>query len=130
MKGASHLHFNFNGVTFWREELRLEAELQVHSDAAGSLGLGIFFRSHWCSESWPEAWAEKGLTRDLLFLEFFPIVTAVWIWGEDMANHTIHFWCNNMAVVQVIISLSSKSERVMGLVREFTLHCLRLNLLF
>lgn len=35
-----------------------------------------------------------------------------------------------MAVVQVINSLSSKSERVMILVRAFALHCLCVNLLF
>lgn len=46
-----------------------------------------------------------------------------------MANHTMHFWCDNMAVVQVINSFSSKLDRVMCIVRAFTLCCLRLNLL-
>lgn len=64
------------------------------------------------------------------YFPFFPIIVAVWIWGEDMANRTVHFWCDNMAVVQVINSLSSKSDCVMGLVRAFTLCCLQLNLLF
>lgn len=47
-----------------------------------------------------------------------------------MANHTVHFWCDKMAVDQVINSFSSKSERVMWLVRVFVLNCLHLNLLF
>lgn len=34
---------NFNGVSFWRDERLLEAELQVHSDAAGGLGFGLYF---------------------------------------------------------------------------------------
>lgn len=37
---------SYNGVSFWREDLRLEAELQVHSDASGSLGFGIYFHRH------------------------------------------------------------------------------------
>lgn len=49
--------------------------------------------------------------------------------GDVMANTIAHCWCDNMAVVQVINSLSSRSERVMWLVRVFTLRCLH-NLLF
>lgn len=33
----------FNGIAFWHEEVCLEVELQVHSDATGSLGLEIYF---------------------------------------------------------------------------------------
>lgn len=73
---------------------------------------------------------EQGWTRDLTFLEFFPILVAVLVWGEEMANCMVHFWCDNMVVVQVISSLLSKSVRLMKLVREFTLRCLDLNLLF
>lgn len=45
---------SFNGISFWREDLRIEAELQVMSDASGSVGLGVYFRDHWCAEEWPE----------------------------------------------------------------------------
>lgn len=121
---------SYNGVSLGREDLLLEAELQVHSDAAGSAGFGIYFRGHWCAQEWPNDWHAAGLTRDLTFLEFFPIVVSVYIWGSEMADKSVHFWCDNMAVVQVINSLSSKSGRVMNLVRAFTLKCLRLNLLF
>ncbi|XP_054843457.1 uncharacterized protein LOC129335043 [Eublepharis macularius] len=121
---------SFNGVSFWREDVLLEAELQVTSDASGSTGFGVYFRGHWCAEQWPAEWAGQGLTRDLTFLEFFPILVAVCLWGKDLANHSVHFWCDNMAVVQVVNSLSSKSRRVMRLVRVFTLQCLRLNILF
>ena len=34
----------FNGISFWRVEIRLKADFQVHSDVAGSLGFGIYFR--------------------------------------------------------------------------------------
>lgn len=47
-----------------------------------------------------------------------------------MVNHTIHFWGDNLAVVQVVNSLTSHSSLVMDLVRHFTLNCLRLNILF
>lgn len=61
--------------------------------------------------------------EDLTFLEFFPILVAIYLWGEDMRD-------SNLAVVHTINTLTSKSRRVMGLVRAFTLCCLRLNMLF
>ncbi|XP_054839956.1 uncharacterized protein LOC129332750 [Eublepharis macularius] len=121
---------SFNGIIFWREELLVGAQLQVASDASGSTGFGVFFRGHWCAEQWPREWDESEVVRDLTFLEFFPILVAVFLWGHELANHVVHFWCDNMAVVQVVNSLTSKSVRVMSLVRAFTLKCLQLNILF
>lgn len=45
---------SFNEFSFWRDDLRLEMELQVTSDAAGSPGFGVYFRGHWCAEDCPE----------------------------------------------------------------------------
>lgn len=69
------IHFleEFNGVGLWREELRFEAELQVHSDAAGYLGLGIFLCGHWCAESWLDVWVEKVGLRILPSLSSSPL---------------------------------------------------------
>lgn len=74
----------FNGVPFWREDLKIKAELQVMSDASGSLDFGVVFRGHWCTELWLEDWFAKGITRELTFLELFPILVAVRLWGRDM----------------------------------------------
>lgn len=45
----------YNVVVLWREDLLLEAELQVHSDAAGSLGFGVYFHGHWRTKEWPQS---------------------------------------------------------------------------
>ncbi|XP_053143522.1 uncharacterized protein LOC128341261 [Hemicordylus capensis] len=120
----------YNGVTFWRQEQLLEADLQVHSDAAGGAGFGLYFRGRWCAAPWPRDWFERGVTRDLTFLELFPIVVAVHIWAEEFADSSVRFWCDNQAVVQVVNSQSSRSPRVMVLVRALVLQCLRANILF
>ena len=119
----------FNGISFWRSERSVQVEFQVHSDAAGAHGFGIYHRGKWCAGSWPEAWQEDGITRDLTFLEFFPIVGALWLWAEEWADSVVCFWCDNEAVVCIINSLTSQSERVMKLVRAFTLRALRYNIL-
>ncbi|XP_053140582.1 uncharacterized protein LOC128340004 [Hemicordylus capensis] len=121
---------SFNGVSFWRSSQLLEADFQVQSDAAGGLGFGLYLRGRWCAERWPGSWSERGITRDLTFLELFPIVVAVHIWAESFKDSVVRFWCDNLAVVQIINSQTSKSQRVMGLVRALVLTCLRHNTLF
>ena len=61
----------FSGISFWRGEMDLKADFQVHSDVAGSLGFGIYFIGRWCAGTWPNEWHRNGITRDLTFLDFF-----------------------------------------------------------
>ena len=44
----------FNGVSVWRRDLLLEAEMQFHSDASGSYGLGLFGRTGGVQKSGPK----------------------------------------------------------------------------
>ncbi|XP_054835512.1 uncharacterized protein LOC129329840 [Eublepharis macularius] len=120
----------FNGVALWQAPLDLGTALQVHSDAAGSLGFGVFFRGWWCAQPWPPSWASAGVLRDLTFLEFFPILVAVSIWGDLLRDKRVVFWCDNQATVRVINRQSSCSERVMRLVCRFVLTCLATNITF
>lgn len=46
----------FSGVSFQQEDLKLEGKLQVMSDASGSVGFGVNFWGHWCTEEWPKQW--------------------------------------------------------------------------
>lgn len=103
----------FNGVSFWNEERLLEAKLQINSDAARGLGLGVYFRGHWCAEVWPERCVELDITRDITFLEFFPVVMALFLRGSELANSTVCFWCENIAIVHIIDKQMSRSPRVM-----------------
>ncbi|XP_061466237.1 uncharacterized protein LOC133377049 [Rhineura floridana] len=121
---------DFNGVSLWRRDRLLEAELQVHSDASGAFGFGVILHDSWCHGSWPQGWTLAGLTRDLTFLEFFPIVVAVHLWPDKLCNSSVHFWCDNLPTVHVINTLSSRNPNVMLLVRAFVLQCLRYNIQF
>lgn len=122
---------SINGISFWREDLKLEAELQVMSDASRLVGFGVFFCGQWCAEEWPQDWLYSGILRGLTFLEFIPVLVAVQIWGRMFVNHTVHFWMDNvMVVLHIVNSLNSKSAWVMFLIHEFTLLCLHLNILF
>ena len=119
----------YNGISFWRSQRLLKAEFQVQLDTAGSAGFGIYYRGRWCAGTSPDEWHQAGIMRDFTFLEFFPIVRALWLWVEEWADSVVRFWCNNQVVVHIINSLMSHSERVMALVRSFTLRALKFNIL-
>ena len=76
----------FNGISFWRSEIGLRADFQVHLDAAGSLGFGFYFQDRWCSGIWPDEWHHKGITRDLIFLDFFSSPGRIMAVGQRMVK--------------------------------------------
>ena len=47
--------------------------LNLFTDAAGSLGYAAVFGTHWCFGEWPATWKQLNIT----VLEFFPIVVAL-----------------------------------------------------
>lgn len=57
-------------MCFLQEDLKLEAKLQVSSDATGSLGFGVYFRGRWCPGDWLEHWVTAGIPSNLPFLDF------------------------------------------------------------
>ncbi|XP_077779111.1 uncharacterized protein LOC144326428 [Podarcis muralis] len=120
----------YNGVSLWQDVLNLSSDFQVQSDAAGSLGFGLYFKGRWCAQRWPSAWQGQAITRDLTFLEFFPIVVAVHIWTEEFRDHRVCFRTDNLAVVNILARQSSRSARVSSLLRAFVLRCLEYNILF
>lgn len=119
-----------NGISVFHDRFWVSNDdEQLFTDSAGSLGLGIWFKGHWCSEQWPPEWHRQGLTKDITMLELFPIVAAISIWGDQLRNKKLRFHCDNQAVVHVINTMTSKSTLVLALLRVLTLQCLRFNCL-
>ncbi len=52
------------------------------------------------------------------------------IWGQTIANKKILFFCDNMAVVEIINSQTSKDAPLMSLVRPLVIATLTNNILF
>ena len=66
----------------------------------------------------------------MTFLELFPVVVAISVWGTLLANKRILFHIDNQAVIQINNKKSSKSPQVMALVRKFVLDTLHFNIIF
>ena len=122
-----------NGISVFYNKLWVSnADIQLFSDSSGSKGngFGLYFNGKWAYARWPDEWFSGDILQDITFLEFFPIVVALLIWGPILRNKKIIFRSDNLSVVHIINSLTSKSERVMRLVRKFTFLTLGCNVLF
>lgn len=125
----------YNGTTVFLDRFWVyNDQLQLFSDSAGGTekplkGFGIYFNGKWAQANWPESWLFLGLLTDITFLELFPVVVAINIWGPLLRNKKILFRIDNQSVVNIINKSSSKNPRVMSLVRKLVLACLEYNIL-
>ena len=96
-------------------------DFQVSSDAAGSLGYGAIFQSHWFSGAWS---AEQRLLS-IAYKELFPIVVAAFLWGPQWVSRQVKFLCDNESVVAVLKSGTSRDKSLMVLLRYLTMLAIR-----
>ena len=121
---------DFNGIHVFHDRFWLtNIEAEWYTDSAASAGFGIYFAGRWCASPWPITWYENNLTENICVLELFPIIVALYMWGNQLRNKKVLLHSDNMAVVQAINKMTSKSDDMMTLLRIFTLKCLEYNLL-
>ena len=104
-------------------------ELDFMTDAAAgrSLGTGAVFGKMWTWSKWPVGFIDK-CRPSIEFLELYALVTAVFIWSDQLSNMRSSIFCDNMAVVNMINSNVSSCKHCMYLLRLFVLRCLRYNM--
>ncbi|KAM4663361.1 uncharacterized protein O3C94_011588 [Discoglossus pictus] len=120
---------SFNSRALIHKCSQSNIQLALFTGASGAHGFGAFFRDKWCAAAWPEKWNEAGLTKNLAFLELFPIIVSVCMWGEDLKDRHVIFFSDNMAVVHAV-NITSSSIPVIRLLRHLVLACLPLNICF
>lgn len=101
--------------------------LNLFTDSCGSYGGGAIFQNHWAVISWPSSWGNE-VRRDITFLELVPILLAIWVWADHFKAKKLLINTDNIALVHILNSQSSKSQRVMSLLRPLILLCLKYNI--
>lgn len=106
--------------------------LQLFTDSAGNMHMGCaaYFRGKWACLQWPATWRQREILADITFLELVPILLALHIWQKDLQNKKILFRSDNQALVCILNKLTSKSPRVMSLIRESVLIAMSNNIQF
>jgi hypothetical protein len=123
------LHFleSFNGRSLFLPNRWITSpSLHLYTDASGTLGYGAVLGNAWFWGTWDGSWRNQNIT----LLEFYPIVLSIQVWGHLFANKCLVFHTDNLALVSVINSQTSKEPRVMHLVRELVLSSMNHNILF
>ena len=117
-----------NGVSVFRDQFwTSNHDMELFTDAAGSIGLGIYFQGKWAQAKWGEHFKRESESNNITFLELFPILVALHLFGDSFQNKKVLFHCDNMAVVEIINKQTSKCPRVMDLLRPLVLQSMKLN---
>lgn len=68
---------------------------------------------------------QRGVTKNLVVLELFPVVVALSIWSQCFQNKRILLHTDNKGVLYAINCLSSKCNMAVRLLRHVVLSCFR-----
>lgn len=127
MKVWLHFLTHYNGITYYREEMLLSTENQhIFTDASKSMGCGGVYKTKWFSISWPTQWWRQ---QEITLLELVPIVLALQAWAPFFKNKCVTLNTDNLALVHIINTQSSKDEKIMFLIRQLVFHALQENFL-
>ena len=121
----------FNGsCKFGKNTWLSNKQLDLYTDSTGNsnLGCGVYFSGHWAYFQWPTEWHNTEVMTDMTFLELVPILLAVYLFKRELSNKQILFHTDNNSLVAILNKKSSKSRRVMQLVRPLVLQTMICNM--
>ena len=101
-------------------------DVEVTSDAAGSLGFGAYFNAEWFSGAWAPSQADQSIA----YKERFPVVVALHVWGSQWFWRHVLFRSDNEAVIHILHSRTSKVPCIMHLLRLLLSAAARFNFTF
>ena len=123
----------FNGSCKFDKNIWLTNEqLNLYTDSTGNskLGCGVYFSGKWAYFDWPVQWHETEIMKDMTFLELVPILLAIYLFTFELRDKQIMFHTDNCSLVAILNKKSSKSKRVMQLVRPLVLQTMVYNMQF
>ena len=117
---------DYNGRSFFLEKSWTNSEkIKLYTDASGAIGYGGVLGKRWFHGIWPDTWKHT----DICIKEIFPITLAFEMWGKSLSNHKILIKSDNMAVVNIINSQTSRDPQVMLYLRRLVLVTLQYNIM-
>lgn len=105
---------DWNGRSFFHEASWTKSpDMELYTDASG-LGYGAIYNKSFLFGEW----SQEQQNRSITWRELYPIILACEAWGKDWARRRILFHCDNLAVVTICRTGTSKCPYVMDLVRR------------
>jgi hypothetical protein len=126
----------WNGVSLLWEEQWIERDsiLQPHTDACVE-GYAAVCGTQWFQRRWtPEqevAARDDSMSRDSMpWKELFAIVAAAATWGQAWTRRKVIFFTDCMPVVQALTKGSSRTRRIMQLIRTLHFYAARYHFIY
>ena len=121
----SDFFYHYNGKSlFLEQEWIVSEKLSLFTDASGSHGYGGVLGKRWFHGLWPDSWKDVNICTK----ELFPVTLAFELWGASLANHKVLIRSDNIAVVDIINSQTSKDTMLMVYLRRLVLATLKYNI--
>ena len=118
---------SWNGSRFnYDDQWISSSHLDLYTDACQS-GFGAYFAGNWLYESFKEH--DIPHSRSITFKELYAIVVAVHTWSPVLTCCNILFQCNNLSVVHILSSGTSKGRHIMTLLRFLFFTCAHYNIM-
>ena len=96
-------------------------DLDLYTDASGTLGCGAYFCGSWFHFPWqPHQLLSEG--SSIQWQELFAILAAALTWGHLWSGKRIRFFCDNKAIVDAWQHKSAKHPAIVSLLRLLFLH--------
>lgn len=105
----------WNGTAMMWHVSRASPQVILTSDASGGWGCGAWWETKWFQLQWQGL--GESATYGITAKELLPIVVAVAIWGKAWQGKVVVARCDNMAVVAIVNSGTSKEAKAMHLRR-------------
>jgi hypothetical protein len=103
----------WNGKSWmYDEEWTDNAVLDLWTDASDK-GFGAYYQGAWIMEPFDD----DQIKRSIAWRELYAIVKAAATWGKHLKQRRVLFHCDNLAVVQILQSGTSKDKPIMQLMR-------------
>ena len=111
----------YNRKTFFLDYKFISSpNLHLFTDSCTTIGFGGYLGEQWFCGKWPESCI--GLHISLL--ELYPIFLAFQLWGDQFHNRCISIHSDNISVVHILNSFTSKDPLMMIMVRKLVLFCM------
>ena len=112
----------WNGRSFiLQREWTLANDLNLFTDASGTIGFGIYYQGEWLAEPWPDHIIQS--VYSIQWKEIFPIFVAATIWGHQWSTKKILFHSDNQTVVDVWQNGSVKCPYLAHLLHQILFLC-------
>ena len=123
----SDLLSTWNGCSFFFDDEWISSpHLELYTDACDS-GFGAYFSGNWLYGSFADH--DIPHSRSITFKELYAIAAAVHTWSDSLACRNILFHCDNLSVVHILSSGTSKCRHIMILLRFLFFTCAHHNIM-